>query len=282
MMPAIGYGVREENRTILDDPAINAAEITYEQADDPLRIDRYLGDDRDFDVVSVHALELSLACPEPPLRKYLEGIKAVAEENGAQSVSDHLGFTRDGDGRVSMGHFQAPPFTPVALDVTSRNVERCMAFYKGYDFYVENIAYLFLFKGQMSEAEFIIKLIERTGCGLLLDVTNVYANSVNHGYDGYEFIRGVMPFAPRVQMHLAGGYFDEKAKRYFDSHSFPVHQEVWDLYRFALAQGKGKIDAVFIERDADFPSEAGWRSEVREARAIAEQVAGIVPAEVRS
>lgn len=282
MVPAIGYGVREENRAILDDPAINAAEITYEQADDPLRIDRYLGDQRDFDVVSVHALELSLACPEPPLKKYLEGIKAVAEENGARSISDHLGFTRDGDGRLSMGHFQAPPFTQVALDVTSRNVERLMKYYRGYDFYVENIAYLFLFAGQMSEAEFVSKLLERTGCGWLLDVTNVYANSVNHGYDGYEFIRAVMPYAPKVQMHLAGGYYDEKAKRYFDSHSFPVHSEVWDLYRFALEQGRGKVDAVFIERDADFPSEAGWRDEVREARAIAEQVSGLIPTEVRS
>lgn len=282
MVPAIGYGVREENRMILDDPAINAAEITYEQADDPLRIDRYLGDGREFDIVSVHALELSLACPEPPLKKYLDGIKAVAEENGAQSISDHLGFTRDGDGRVSMGHFQAPPFTEVALDVTCRNVERIMKHYKGYDFYVENIAYLFLFKGEMGEAEFVSKLLDRTGCGLLLDVTNVYANAVNHGYDAREYIRRVTSHAPRMQMHLAGGYFDEKAKRYFDSHSFPVHQEVWDLYRFALEQGRGKIEAVFIERDADFPSEAGWRDEVREARTIAEEVAGLVPAEVRS
>jgi len=281
MVPAIGYGVREENRSILDDPAIDAAEITYEQADDPLRLDRYLGDERDFDVVSVHALELSLACPEPAPRKYLDGIKAVAEENGAQSISDHLGFTRDGDGRVSMGHFQAPPFTRIALDVTSRNVERLMKYYKGYDFYVENIAYLFLFQGEMTESEFIVRLLERTGCGWLLDVTNVYANAVNHGYDGYEFIRGIMPHAPKVQMHLAGGYFDEKAKRYFDSHSFPVHQEVWDLYRFALEQGKSKVEAVFIERDAEFPSEAGWRNEVREARAIAEQVAGVVPSGVR-
>jgi uncharacterized protein (UPF0276 family) len=280
MAPAIGYGVREENRAILDDPAINAAEITYEQADDPLRIDRYLGE-REFDLVSVHSLELSLACPEPPLRKYLEGIKQVAQENGAKSVSDHLGFTRDGDGRISMGHFQAPPFTPVALDVTSRNVERLMKYFRGFDFYVENIAYLFLFRGEMSEAEFIIKLLQRTGCGWLLDVTNVYANAVNHGYDGYEFIRSIMPYAPKVQMHLAGGYYDQKARRYFDSHSFPVHQEVWDLYRFALEQGRGKVEAVFIERDADFPTEAGWRGEVRQARAIAEEVSGLVPAEVR-
>jgi len=102
MTPAIGYGVREENRGILDDPAINAAEITFEQADDPLRIDRYLGHERDFDVVSVHALELSVACPEPPAQKYLDAIKAVAQENGAQSISDHLGFTRDGNGRISI------------------------------------------------------------------------------------------------------------------------------------------------------------------------------------
>src|SRR5687768_1063205 len=133
MTPAIGYGVREENRGILDDPAINAAEITFEQADDPLRIDRYLGHERDFDVVSVHALELSVACPEPPAQKYLDAIKAVAQENGAQSISDHLGFTRDGNGRISMGHFQAPPFTPIALDVTCRNIDRIMRFYRGFD-----------------------------------------------------------------------------------------------------------------------------------------------------
>lgn len=273
MIPAIGYGVRAENRAILDDPAINAAEITFEQADDPLRIDRYLGHERDFDHVSVHSLELSVACPEPPLKKYLEGIKAVAEENGAQSISDHLGFTRDGNGRVSMGHFQAPPFTQVALDVTCRNIDRIMKYFRGYDFYIENIAYLFLFKGEMNEVEFLTKVLNKTGCGWLLDVTNVYANAVNHHYDPYAFIREVMPAAGRVEMHLAGGYFDEKEQRYFDSHSFPVHQEVWDLYWFALQQGRGKVNAVFIERDADFPTEQGWRDEVREARSIAEAVA---------
>lgn len=280
MIPAIGYGVREENRPILDDPAINAAEITFEQADDPLRVDRYLGNERDFDLVSVHALELSVACPEPPPRRYLDAIKAVADDNGARSISDHLGFTRDGAGRVSMGHFQAPPFTQVALDVTCRNIDRIQRFYRGFDFFIENIAYLFLFRGQMSEADFVTQVLRKTGCGLLLDVTNVYANAVNHGYDAQEFIRAVMPTAGRVQMHLAGGYFDEKAQRYFDSHSFPVHEEVWDLYRLALAEGRGKIEAVFIERDADFPTDAGWRDEVRTARAIAEDVALLSPHEV--
>ena len=65
MLPAIGYAIREQNRPILDDPAINAAEITFERADDPLRIDRYI-QEFEFDHVSVHALKLSVASPEPP------------------------------------------------------------------------------------------------------------------------------------------------------------------------------------------------------------------------
>jgi uncharacterized protein len=81
-----------------------------------------------------------------------------------------------------------------------------------------------------------------------------------------------MPVAPRVEMHLAGGFIDDDTGEYIDSHSEPVPPEVWDLYRFALVEGRGKVDAVFIERDQNFPDEAGWRAEVREVRRIAEEV----------
>jgi uncharacterized protein (UPF0276 family) len=237
MLPAIGYALREQNRRILDEPALNGVEITFEKADDPLRVERYIGN-KDFDYVSVHALKLSVASPEPPRQAYLDALAAIAEENGAAAVSDHLGFTRDRPSGVDMGHF----------------------------------AYLFGFQGTMSEAEFLTRVLERTGCGWLLDVTNVYANAQNHGYDGYEFIRELMPVAPSVQMHLAGGFFHPTAQKYIDSHSYPVPDDVWDLYRYALEQGRGKVEAVFIERDQNFPDEAGWRGEVRRARQIAEQV----------
>ena len=121
-IPAIGYAIREQNRPILDDPAINAAEITFERADDPLRVDRYL-QELDFDHVSVHALKLSVASPEPPNRTYLDALRAIAIENGASSVSDHLGFTRDGDNGVEMGHFAPPPWTEAALTATCRNID---------------------------------------------------------------------------------------------------------------------------------------------------------------
>lgn len=271
MMPVIGYAIREQNRPYLDDPAIDAAEITFERADDPLRVDRYVRD-ADFDYVSVHALKLSVASPDAPNTRYLRALKAIAEENGAASVSDHLGFTRDGENGVEMGHFAPPPYTQPALDATCRNIDRIQQFMGDIHFYLENIAYLFRFQGTMSEADFLRQVLERTGCGWLLDVTNVYANAMNHGYDAYEFIRSVMPSAQRVQMHLAGGFYDEKVKMYIDSHSHPIPEGVFDLYRFSLEQGRGKVDAVFIERDQNFPDEAGWRGEVRRVRQIAEAV----------
>jgi uncharacterized protein len=271
MPPAIGYGIRRENRPFLDDPAINATEITLEHADDPLRVDNFLGR-LAFDYVSVHALELSVASPEPPPRAYLDTLKAVARENGAAAISDHLGFTRDGPGGVGMGHFAPPAYTLDALDATCRNIDRIQKEFGDLPFYLENIAYLFRFKGTMSEAEFLTKVLRKTGCGWLLDVTNVYANAHNHGYDAYEFIRQVMPAARRVQMHLAGGLLDEETGVYLDSHSEPIPDEVWDLYRHALVLGRGKVDAVFLERDDNFPDEAGWRGEARTARRIADEV----------
>lgn len=271
-VPAIGYALREQNRYILNDPAINAVEITFERADDPLRIDRYLGE-QEFEHVGIHALKLSVASPDAPGHNYLDTLRTIAEENDAESISDHLGFTRDGHNGVEMGHFAPPPFTPAALDVTCRNIDFVQTFFARRDlrFYIENIAYLFRFEGTMSEAQFLSRVLHNTGCGWLLDVTNVYANATNFGFDAYEFIAEVMPSADRVQLHLAGGFFDEQAGMYIDSHSEPIPEPVWNLYRHALDQGRGKIDAVFLERDQNYPDERGWRREIRQVRAIAEE-----------
>lgn len=280
MRPFIGYALREQNRRIVsDEAAINAVEITFERADDPLRVDRHLGD-ADFGYVSVHALKLSPGSPDPPARQYLEEIKSVVLENEASAVSDHLGFTRDSENGIELGHFAPLPPTLAALDVACRNVDHIQRYFHPLPFFLENIAYLFRLEGNLTEADFLNRLLRRTGCGWLLDVTNVYANSVNFQFDPYEFIAQVMPAASRVQMHLAGGFFDPTADRYIDSHSEPIPETVWHLYRYALHQAADKVDAVFIERDQNFPDDEGWREEIRNARRIAEEVsqerAGVV------
>ncbi len=271
MLPFVGLALRDQNRNLFDEPALTAAEITFERADAPLQLDRYVGD-IDVPYVSVHALRLSPASPEVPLRRYLDALRGVAEENGAAAVSDHLGFTRDGNRGVEMGHFTVPPFTQAALDATRRNLDIIQRALRPLPFYLENISYLFRLKGTMTEADFLARVLAGTGCGWLLDVTNVYANARNHGYDAADFIHQVMPLASRVQMHLAGGVFDEEAGLYLDTHSEPIPEAVWGLYRQALHLGRGKVDAVFIERDQNFPDETGWREEVRLAHRLALEV----------
>lgn len=272
-VPGIGYALREQNRYVLNDPAINAVEITFERADDPLRIDRYLGE-QEFDHVGIHALKLSVASPDAPGNNYLDTLLAIAEENDAESISDHLGFTRDTHNGVEIGHFAPPPFTTAALETACRNIDFVQTFFARRDlaFYIENIAYLFRFAGTMTEADFLGRVLRNTGCGWLLDVTNVYANSVNFGFDPYDFIAEVMPAADRVQIHLAGGFFDEQAGMYIDSHSEPIPEPVWNLYRHALEQSGRKTAAVFLERDQNYPDERGWRREIRQVRAIAEEI----------
>jgi hypothetical protein len=171
-----------------------------------------------------------------------------------------------------MGHFAPVPPTQDALDVASRNIELILDYFSPLNFYIENIAYLFRLEGTMPEAHFLATLLRRTGCGWLLDVTNVYANATNFGFDSYAFIDEVMPAATRLQMHLAGGFYDEKVGMYIDSHSHSIPDPVWDLYRHALQAGAGKVDAVFIERDQNFSDENGWREEVRLTRQIAKEV----------
>jgi hypothetical protein len=271
MTPAIGYAIREQNRLVLDDPAINAAEFTFERADDPLRVERYIRD-LDFDLVSVHALKLSVAGSEPPAMFYIDKLRQIALENRADSVSDHLGFTRDGVDGMEIGHFTPPPFIDMALDATCRNIDHVQRHLGDLKFFVENIAYLFRLQSTMSEAAFLRKVFARTGCGWLLDVTNVYANALNFGFDGREFIAEVMPSAARVQIHLSGGVWDEKSEMYIDSHSHPIPEDVWGLYRYALELAEGKVEAVFVERDQNFPDENGWREEIRSVRDIAESV----------
>ncbi|MBX9792497.1 MAG: DUF692 domain-containing protein [Pirellulales bacterium] len=265
MLPATGYALRDENRPYADDPAWTAVEVDFLRACHPLRTEAFLTG-LHFDYVSIHSLELSVCSPDLPDVRFLDALVEVARENGAVAITDHLGFTHGAVGGAGVGHVTAPPFTQAALDTTCRNIEHIQRHFGAYRFYVENLAHFFRWQGTIDEAEFMVRVLERTGCGLLLDVTNAYANERNFGAPAIEFIRAIVPAANRVQMHLAGGFFDDERGRYVDSHSEPIPAEVWTLYEQAVSESGDRLDAVFIERDWNYPTEAGWRNEVHKAR----------------
>jgi uncharacterized protein (UPF0276 family) len=269
MVPHVGYALRKQNRALAGDPAWTGVEIEFFRASHPLRLAPYLSD-LDFKYVSIHSLELSVASPDAPMSAHLDELVTVARENGARAISDHLAFTRGG--AMGVGQVATTPFTPVVLDAVCRNIDIIQKRLGDLAFFLENMAHFFRLKGTMSEPEFLSRILRRTGCGWLLDVTNVYHNALNFGDDALGFISAVMPSAGRVQMHLSGGYIDEESGKYVDSHNAPIPDAVWTLYRQALELGRCKVEAVFIERDGNFPDNHGWLAEVRQARRIADEV----------
>jgi len=118
---------------------------------------------------------------------------------------------------------------------------------------LENITYTVVLPGnEWSEAEFIAEVLERADCGLLLDVTNVFANSINHGYDARYFLRQ-LPLDRVVQLHFVGGKWE--GGMFIDSHSHPTPSAVWALMKEVLACTP--VRGAILERDENLP---GWES----------------------
>jgi uncharacterized protein (UPF0276 family) len=134
---------------------------------------------------------------------------------------------------------------------------------------LENVSYYAAPGQEMSEIEFTQKVLAESGCSLLLDVNNVYVNSINHGYDAKAFI-DAMPTGKIVYGHIAG-HFDEADDLKVDTHGADVKAEVWDLLEYAY-----KVHGVFptlLERDFNIPPMEVLLKEVEKIKAIQTSIA---------
>lgn len=196
-----------------------------------------------------HCLNLSVGGDSAVDEAYVDAIREVSDIVDAPWVSDHLCFT-EGDG-IDFGHLTPLPWTGEAASAAARKaayIQRRL----GRPFLLENITYHFTMGGELSEAQFIEKVLDESGCGMLLDLNNVYTNSVNHGFDPVEFL-AQLPLDRVAQMHIAGGKWHGDVLE--DSHDAPVPEEVWRLVEFAVA--RSPVRAVLLERDDDFPPDFG-------------------------
>ncbi len=155
------------------------------------------------------------------------------------------------------------PFSDESIEIVANNIRKIKAFIP-VPFLMENISYYFSIPGStMSEAEFISRVVEVADCGLLLDLTNVHTNAINHGYDPFEFLRS-LPLERVVEIHVAGGLMMDGVL--IDSHSSAVPEAVWDLLRFVLP--RSPVKGVVLERDEDVPSLEELSQELDVARRI--------------
>ena len=221
--------------------------------------------------VALHGVSLSIGSADPLDARYLERLKALVERIDPAIVSDHLCWTGV-DGRQL--HDLLPlPFTEEAIRHVAGRVQQVQEAL-GRRLLLENVsAYVTYAHSEMPEWAFLRQVAERSGCGLLLDLNNVYVNAYNHQVDPQDYLRE-LPGELIGQFHLGGhtamdGYL-------FDTHSRPVIDAVWLLYEEALRRW-GPVSTL-IEWDEDIPPFARLAEEADKARAIFVQVCGGQPA----
>lgn len=211
-----------------------------------------------------HGLSLSLGSAEGIDESYLEKFAELVEKVEPEWFSDHICFTKAGG--TDIGHLSPVPFTNESLKVLVRNISQVKNRINT-QFILENITYLFRYPfNEMDEAEFLQKLLDETDCGLLLDVTNLYINSVNHQFNWRKFL-DKLPLERIVQLHFVGGH---RHKNYLiDSHSQKTQSEIWEVFREVCL--RAEVKGAILERDENFPPFAEILAELETARKLSEK-----------
>lgn len=285
-MPGVGVGLRVPHyRDFLEQrPRVGWLEVHTEnyiaQSGWDWHVLRELR--RDYPV-SLHGVGLGLGSARGFSELHLERVRRLAERIEPFLVSEHLSWGAV-DGR-NLNDLLPITLDHAALDLLAERVER-VQLALGRTVLLENVSTLVRFcDDAMSEAEFMAALARRTGCGLLLDVNNLYVNQCNHGEDAYAALAAIAP-GTVGEIHLAGHMATPAAV--IDHHGAAVAQPVWDLYRAALERF-GKVPTL-IEWDTDIPSLDVLLGEARKAEGIAGRVQvlpaaptiNVATAEVRS
>ena len=208
-----------------------------------------------------HALNLSLGSAEGVDPAYVRKLAKLVRRVNPPWWSEHIAFTRAGG--VDIGHLSPLPFTWEAVEVVCRNIAEVRRWIDR-PLILENIAYTVTVPGgEMSEAEFLTEVLERTDCGLLLDITNLHTNAVNHGYDPLAFL-GQLPLERVVQLHFVGGHWHNGVL--IDSHSQPTPPKVWALMEAVMA--RAPVKGIVLERDENLPPFEELLGELDQVRRI--------------
>lgn len=196
--------------------------------------------------IILHGLSGNTASVTGPSRSYLEQVRQLADRVDAFAISDHLAFTAASD--RSLGHLAPNLFDSELLTATRDHIE-VMNEVTGRRICLENLATTVMMSGSTyTPEEYYLRLLDTSAdWDCLLDVTNLWINSVNRDVDPEAFITAIPPERLRY-LHLAGGTWHNGEM--IDSHSAPVHTEVFDLLHVVLDHARPQ--AIIIERDSDW------------------------------
>ncbi|RLA48987.1 MAG: hypothetical protein DRR42_16120 [Gammaproteobacteria bacterium] len=215
-----------------------------------------------------HGLSLSIGSPAPLDWDLLKNIKKLISEHNICGYSEHLSYCSDS------GHLYdllPIPFTEEAVRYVSDRISQVQDFL-GQRLIIENVSYYATPLQDMSEIDFLRAVLEEADCGLLLDINNIYVNSINHRYNAEEFLRSI-PGERIAYGHMAGHFVEAEDLR-IDTHGSEVIDPVWTL--LSKAYELFGCFPTLLERDFNFPPVGELLREVnmiKEQQACAEKPA---------
>jgi hypothetical protein len=216
--------------------------------------------------ISLHGTSLSIGSVDPLRRDYLQALGSLADRVGAAYVSDHLAWASYGGGELDLCPL---PYTDEALAHVVARVDEVQDML-GRQLLLENPSSYVAFRhSTMTEWEFLANVADETGCGILLDVNNVYVCSRNHRFSALEYLAG-LPAERVLQIHLAGHL--DLGDIVVDTHEGPVPHPVWDIYRAAV--GRFGCVPTIVEWDSGVPALDTLLAESRRAAAIEQELLG--------
>lgn len=213
-----------------------------------------------------HGLSLDIGGPRPLDRDFLDDLRRFLDTHGIDDYSEHLSAC--GDSRGQLYDLMPIPFTADAVEHVAARV-RMVQDILGRRIALENVSYYATLGGELGEAEFVRAVLEEADCDLLLDVNNVFVNSINHGYAPEAFL-DALPLERVRYLHIAG-HEEEAPDLRVDTHGQPVCGDVWDLLAAAYRR-LGPVPTL-LERDFNFPPLAELLAETDRIRALQTQAA---------
>ncbi len=216
--------------------------------------------------ISLHGVCMSLGGPQPLNKDHLARFKSLVERYEPALVSEHLAWSTHMD--TYLNDLLPLPYTAATLAHVCDHIDQ-MQDAIGRPILLENPSTYVLFaESAMSETDFIREISRRTGCGLLLDINNVFVSATNHGFSALEYLRD-FPLSKVGEIHLAGHAEqedDEGELLLIDSHDGPIADAVWQLYEIVIARC-GPIPTL-VEWDSKIPEWPVLRAEALAAQAI--------------
>ncbi len=216
-----------------------------------------------------HGLSLSIGSPAALDETFLHRVKRLLDEHHFRCYTEHLSYCSD-DGHLY--DLMPVPFTGEAVQYVAGRIRRVQDILER-RIALENVSYYAAPGKEMEEIDFINAVLAEADCDLLLDVNNIYVNSINHRYDAESFLTA-LPAGRIVYLHVAG-HHDEADDLKIDTHGAPVIDPVWDLLEKTYAHF-GVIPTL-LERDFNIPPLPELLGEVDRIAALQSKWAGQTP-----